>query len=210
MHRTVPGTSNRRRRLRPDLLDQEARRGERPDDPDRHVEPEDRPPAEARQPAAEDRAEDLARADDHRVDPERPAQLAARERVGDERGGVRHQERPADALERPGRRSAADRSARGAQPIEAIVNTTKPERVRAGPADLVGDGAGVQDEDGRDERVADDDPEQREQGRLEVAQDVRQGDDQRPGGQRGESAPRLVTREDDPAVVVAGLARRMA
>ena len=51
------------------------------------------------------------------------------------------------------------------------------ERLR--PADHVGEAAGVEHEDGGDERVADDDPEQRKQVGVEVAQDVRQRDDER-------------------------------
>ena len=63
--------------------------------------------------------------DDHRVDAERAAELAPRERVRHERGGVRHQQRAADALEDP----AADQQEirrREAHSRGAIVNTANP------------------------------------------------------------------------------------
>ena len=64
------------------------------------------------QPAAEDRPEDQPGPDDHRVDAERAAELAARERVGDEGGRVGHQERAADALDEPGDDEQERRSGR--------------------------------------------------------------------------------------------------
>ena len=143
--------------------------------------------------------------DDHRVDAERAAELPAREGVGHERGRVGHQERATDTLDQPGddeqegrrRERAGDRG--GGEQRE-------PGGVGPGPADLVGDPAGVEQEHGRGEGVADDDPQQREQVGVEVAQDLGQRDDQRPGGQRREQRADARDAEDDPAVAVAGLA----
>ena len=58
-------------------------------------------PGDRDQHPAEDRSEDEADRRDHRVRPHRQAELALREGVGDERGGVREQEGGPDALDDP-------------------------------------------------------------------------------------------------------------
>ena len=102
-------------------------------------------------------------------------------------------------------RATTSRKAVGAsaQATEASGEQGEARRVRAGAADLVGDPAGVEHEDGRGQRVADDDPQQREQVGVEVAQDVGQGDDERSRGQRREQRADARDAEDDPAIAVA-------
>ena len=175
---------------------------------ERHVEPEDRPPAEAGQPAAEDRPEDEPGADDHRVDAQRPAQLTARKGVGDERRRVGEQERAADALEYP-RADQLDgisgqRAKHGCDGEHA-----EAQRVCSGSTEHVGQATSVEHEHGHDERVADDDPHEREQVGVQVAQDVGQRDDQRAGGQRGKQRADAGDQQDPPAVGVAGFSGLM-
>ena len=78
------------------------------------------------QPAAEDRAEDQAGPDDHGVDPERPAELAARERVGHQGRRVGHQERAADALDQRGPTMRSTALGARAHATEAIVKSANP------------------------------------------------------------------------------------
>ena len=118
---------------------------------------------------------------------------------------VRHQERAADALDEPGDDQQEGGRGDGAG-HRRDREECEAEGVGPRPADLVGDPAGVEDEDRRGQRVADDDPHEREEVRVEVAQDLRQGDDQRPGGQRREQRADAGDAEDDPAIVVAGFA----
>ena len=82
-----------------------------PSERERDVEPEDPVPGDRDERAAEHRADHEADGGDHRVRPHRQAELLARERVGDQRGGVGEQERAADALQRSARGSARCRSA---------------------------------------------------------------------------------------------------
>ena len=81
--RTASGLASSRRTSAP-----HARR-----QPERHVEPEHPRPVDRDERAAEHRPEHEADRRDHRVRPHRDAELLARERVGDERGGVGEQER---------------------------------------------------------------------------------------------------------------------
>ena len=68
---------------------------------ERHVEPEHPVPGDRDERATEHRSDDEADGGDHRVRPHRHAELLTRERIGDDRGGVRKQERTANALEDP-------------------------------------------------------------------------------------------------------------
>ena len=188
------------------LFDQQAGGGDRADHADRDVEPEHGRPAEARQPATEDRAEDEPGADDHRVHAERPAELAARERVRDEGGRVGHQERATDALDEP--TGDQQRRIRGeGAPDRGEREQREAGGVRAGPPDAIRDAARAEHEDRRHQRVPDDDPEEAEEVGLEVAQDVRECDHEGPGRQRGEQGADARDPQDDPAVAVGRLAR---
>ena len=128
-------------------------------------------------------------------------ELVPRERVGHQRGGGGHDQRPAHALDHapedqePGRRGDRAEQRRHGEDRE-----TGGERPH--PADHVGEATGVEHEDGGHERVADDDPEQREQVRVEVAQDVRQRDDERARVQRREEGAEARDPEHPPPIRV--------
>ena len=72
-----------------------------PNQRQRDVEPEHPVPADRDQRPAEHRADHEPNRGDHRVGPHRQPELLARERVGDDRGRVREQERAAHALQDP-------------------------------------------------------------------------------------------------------------
>ena len=69
-----------------------------PSSGERHVEPEHPVPRDRHQRAAEHRPDHEPDRRDHRVRAHRQPELLARERVGDQRGGVGEQERAADPL----------------------------------------------------------------------------------------------------------------
>ena len=99
-------------------------------------------------------------------------------------------------------RPAISSVAVGARPqnTDATVNTASPSGEHAGAPQHVGEAPGVEDEDGRDQRVADDDPEQREQVGVEVAEDVGQGDDERARVERRQERAEAGDAEHPPAV----------
>lgn len=74
--------------VRPDRADQTERDGHQ----------EDQVPGDRREHPADDQAEEAARDGGDAVDAQRETTLAGRERVGEDRAGVRHQERTADTL----------------------------------------------------------------------------------------------------------------
>ena len=76
--------------------------------------------------AAEHRPDHEADGGDHRVGAHRQPELLARERVGDQRGGVGEQERAADPLQRRARRSAPSRRPRSRRPATPARTATNP------------------------------------------------------------------------------------
>ena len=132
--------------------------------------------------------------------PERTAELATRKRVGHERRRRREHERAADALDDPaedqGHRVRSDPAADRGEGED-----DHPDHVGPRPPELVREAPRVQHEDGGHDRVPDDDPQQREQVRVEVAEDVGQGDDQRPRRQRRKQRTEARDRQQPPPVV---------
>ena len=145
---------------------------------ERHVEPEHPVPRDRDERAAEHRPEHEPDRGDHRVRPHREAELLARERVGDERGGVGEQERGADALEDP------PQDQLGAVLGEAGAERGEREGDEAADVGLlaaeeIGQPARGEHEHGRGDHVGEDHPHEAEQRRVERALEVGQGDDQR-------------------------------
>src|SRR4051794_35763713 len=125
--------------------------------------------------------------------------------VGDQRGGVREQERGADALEDAphdqlravAREARAQRGQREGQEA-AEVGLLAAEEIR--------EPAGGEHEDRRGDHVGEDHPHEAEQARVERALEVGQGDDQRAGVRGREQHPDARAGERPPLVVrVAGV-----
>ena len=145
---------------------------------ERHVEPEHPVPRDRDERAAEHRPEHEPDRGDHRVRPHREPELLARERVGDERGGVGEQERGADALEDPPQdQLGAVLGEAGAQRGEREDDEAADVGLLA--AEEVGEPARGEHEHGRGDHVGEDHPHEAEQRRVERALEVGQGDDQR-------------------------------
>ena len=148
-----------------DELVQHERAPRRGGQAERHVEPEHPVPGDRDQHAAEHRTEHEPDRGDHRVRPHGEAQLLLRERVGDQRGGVREQERGAEALD-----DAPD------DQLRAVLREPGAERgqregeeaadVGALAAEEVGQPAGGEDEHGRGDHVGEDHPDEPEQARV--------------------------------------------
>lgn len=78
---------------------------------------------------------------------------------------------------------------------ESTVKMTKPAVYRAGSPDHVGGPPGVEHENGRHERVADDDPEQGAEVCMQFPEDVGQGMIRVPDVSEANRAPMVVTAE---------------
>jgi hypothetical protein len=74
---------------------------QRAEHPDRHVDPEHQAPVDRRQQAPGDQPDKLPGQAGDLIGAEREAAPLGRERVGQDRGRVRHQHGPADSLEHP-------------------------------------------------------------------------------------------------------------
>ena len=129
------------------------------------------------------------------------AELLTRERVGDDRGGVREQERTADALEDPPQDEL--------RPVPGEPGAERREREHQEAADvgvlaaeLVRQPARAQHEHGRGDHVDEDHPDELEQARVEAALEVGQGDDQRPRVDRRQQHPQARAGQSPPLVVV--------
>ena len=144
---------------------------------ERDVEPEHPRPVDRDERAAEHRADDEADRGDHRVRAHREPELLLRERVRDERGRVREEERAADALEDApedeGRAAAGEAGAerRAREDEEA-------EHVRVLAAEEIREPSRRQHEDGRDDHVDEDHPDELQQRRVQAALEVGQRDDE--------------------------------
>ncbi len=167
------------------------------DEAERHVEPEHPRPADRDERAAEHRPDDEADSGDHGVRPHREAELLLRECVGDERGGVREQERPADALqdapEDELRAAAGEAGAErcGREDEEA-------EHVCVLAAEEVGEPSRRQHEDGGDDHVDEDDPDELQQRRVQAALEVRERNDEGARVDGCEQHPQAGAREHPP------------
>ena len=168
---------------------------------ERDVEPEHPVPRDRDQRAAEHRAEHEADRGDHRVDAHRQTEFLVWERVGDQRGGVREQERRADALQdapqdqdvRVGRETGAERGEREQQEA-ADVGALAPEQVAQAPSH--------QHQHGGGDQVGEDHPHECEQAGVQRALEVGEGDDQRAGVGRGEQHAEAGARQRPPLVVL--------
>jgi hypothetical protein len=184
----------------PGELAQDQRAPRRPGEAERHVEPEDPGPRDRDEPAAEHGPEHEADRGDHRVRPHRDAELLARERIGDERRGVREQERPADPLHdapedelcRVAREPGAERREREDDEA-AEVGALAPEEVRQPPR--------REHEHGRGDHVREDHPDELQHARVQAAAEIRQGDDERARVDRREQHPEARARQRPPLVV---------
>ena len=193
----VPSRSSPRSWSRPEISCSTRYAHAEPIRPKRDVEPEDPRPVDRDERAAEYRPDDEPDRGDHRVRPHREAELLLRERVGDERGRVREQERAADALQdapedelRPAAGEAgAERRRR---------EDEKAEHVRVLAAEQVGEPSRRQHEDGRDDHVDEDDPDELQQRRVQAALEVRERDDERARVDGGEQHPQAGAREHPP------------
>ena len=167
---------------------------------ERHVEPEHPVPGDRHERAAEHRAEHEADRGDHRVGAHREAEFLLGEGVGDERGGVREQERRADALQhaphdqhgRVGGEAGAERGEREHHEA-ADIGALAPEQV--------GEAPGHQHQHGRGDQVGEDHPHEREQARVQRALEIGQRDDQRARVGRREQHPEARARQRPPLVV---------
>ena len=167
---------------------------------ERHVEPEHPVPRDRDERAAEHRPEHEPDRGDHRVRPHRQAELLARERVGDERGGVGEQERGADALEDPPQdQLGAVLGEAGAQRGEREDDEAADVGLLA--AEQVGQPARGEHEHGRGDHVGEDHPHEAEQRRVQRALEVGQGDDQRARVDGREQHPQAGAGERPPLVV---------
>ena len=129
-------------------------------------------------------------------------ELLARERVGDERGGVREQERAADALQDPPQDQLACRLPAKPAPSEASGEDDEAGDVGALAAEEVRQPARREHEHGRGDHVGEDHPDELQQARVQAALEVGQGDDQRAGVDRRQQHPEARARQRPPLVVV--------
>ena len=142
-----------------------ARAQTEPASAERDVEPEDPVPGDRDERAAEHRPDHEPDRGDHRVRAHREAELLARERVGDQRGGVGEQERAADPLQDPpedqlrpvGREAGAQRREREDHEA-ADVGLLAPEQV--------GQPARGEHQHGRGDHVGEDHPHELEDARV--------------------------------------------
>ena len=191
-------------RVRFGELAQDQRAPGRAGERERHVEPEHPVPGDRDQRAAEHRAEHQPDRRDHRVGAHRQAEFLLRERVGDERRGVREQERRADPLQHPpedqdGRVRGEAGAERGQREHDeaADVGALAPEQIAQA--------SGRQHQHGRRDQIREDHPHQRQQARVQRALEVRQRDDQRPRVGRRQQHSQARARQRPPLVVgVAG------
>ena len=111
------------------------------------------------QQAADHRADGHAEAGEAGPDGDRPAPLArVAEHVGEDRQGGRHDQRPADAHQRRGWRSAASAMPDSADEHRADGEDDDADAQRPLAAEAVAEAAGGQQQAGEHERVAVDDP----------------------------------------------------
>ena len=185
------------------------------DEADRDIDPEDEAPAGVGQQPADDEAEELSADGRYHVDAEREAALLRGEGVGEDGGGIGHDQRAADALDhadddeigggeiapagQQAERQSGDREDREA------------EGVHARPAVLVAQPAEGHDEHGGRDHVADDRPEHVvdvagvERPQPDAAKDRRQANEQNRtvDGRRQHAERRVAQRH--PFVAVGGL-----
>ena len=144
---------------------------------DRHVDPEDPSPRDVGDDeAAEHDPEDGPEAPADRVVAVGPAAPLGRVQVGDHRAAVGGDERPADALEDPkaddGRLVPGQRACERAQDEDEEAHL-----VHAHPAEHVPEPPDLGGEQGDDEQVADDDPDDRGERYVQPSFDLRKGED---------------------------------
>ena len=189
--RTVSGRASSRRISAPHR---------RTKQPERHVEPEHPRPRDRHERPTEHRPQHEPDRGDHRVGPQRHAQLSARERVRHQSSRVCEQKRPAHALQHAPqdelghvvRKARAQRSP-GEHHEATHVRALAPEEIREPPR--------RQDQDGRRDHVCEDHPHERQDARVQRPLEVRQGDDQRAGVDRREQHPEARARERPPLVM---------
>ena len=131
---------------------------------DRHVDPEHRPPIQGRQHSPSDQADELAGQTGDLIDAQRKTALIARKRIGQDRGRVGSEHRPAHCLEHP----PADQPQRSVPTVERIERKQDGgdgEHREAGvvdpdPTEHVAEAAHGDDENGPNEPIPRDHPQQ--------------------------------------------------
>ena len=198
----VPGRSSPRSFPRPDISFEDEPGPRRSGEAERDVEPEDPAPGDEHERAAEHRPDHQPDRGDHRVRPHRQPELVLREGVGDERGGVREQEGGAETLHHPPEdqlRAAAGEP--GAERRER--ERDEAEHVGVLPPEQVGQPSRREHEDGRDDHVDEDHPDELEQRRVQAPLEVGERDDQRPRVDGRQEHPERRAGQDPPLEVVA-------
>ena len=116
------------------------------------------PPEVVEQQAADERPDRAAGAGEAGPDGDRPAPLVGREDVGEDRQRRRHDQRRADAHDRPGGDELAGRVPTARRTSDAEAEDRQAGLQRALAAEPVAEGAGRQQQAGEDEGVGVDDP----------------------------------------------------